>query len=111
MPESNPINPYRASQSGESPVATSPGKGALAASILIALFCGAIVFLGTCLGSGAIAFNYLYQTPNEDMVFASIWGGSAFLGIVTAVYVGRRWYSRAEHLVVETTPAEEEEAR
>jgi len=54
------------------------------------------MFLGTCFGSGLIASNFAYQNPNGELIFAGVWGGSGLIGVLSACFVGRNMYRRAE---------------
>ena len=88
-------NPYQAPQLREGPVAGLPGPMALIGSIGVALFLGGIVFLGTCFGSGLLLFSVTYGSSYEGILFLLVWGGSALLGVLTAIFVGRRMYAGA----------------
>ncbi len=109
MPESNSTNPYEPPRSVENPAAVTPGPGAIVIYVVVGLLFGGIVFLGTCFGSAIIAFNYTYRSQNADTVFGFVWGGSILLGILTAIFVGRKMYARAVKRVAVEAADEPEE--
>lgn len=95
MSDDNPSNPFEAPVSRDVPVSSSPGPLALFVAILVAVFLGGIVFVGTCFGTGFLAFTFLFDGSANPYLLELAWGGSALLGILTAIFAGRRSYANA----------------
>ena len=91
-------DPFESPAIDEPPDVVTPSSGAIVFVVCIALFCGMMIFLGTCFGSGLIAFGYAYRNSNGELIFAGVWGGSGLLGVLSALFIGRNMYRRAQRI-------------
>ena len=91
-------DPYKSPNADEPTIAATPGPVAIASAVFIALFYGTLIFVGTCFGGGMVAYAMSYNNPYPELTFAAVWIVSGATGILSAVYIGRIMYRRAQRM-------------
>jgi len=91
----------------ETGAAATPGPIAIFLSLAIAMFAGAMVFFGTCLGSTFVTMNYLFNDDRPWVIFVlwGSWAASGLVGLIVTFFVGRSMYRRAKRNLVQDATA------
>ncbi len=99
-------DPYEPPKATEASQSDTPSVLAVVIAVVLALFSGGVVFLGTCFTGGLLTIA-MTRGDLAGLLIVIVWSGSGLLGLLTAFSVGNRYYRNAARRSAGYTPEEE----